>query len=154
VISPYVRTLRERVGHMRVLMPSVSAHIFDEAGRMLLVQLRDSGAWTTPGGAIEPDERPVDAVIRETLEETGLTVVPERIVAAFGGPECVVRYANGDETQYVIIAYRCTVAGGSPRADNDETSDVRYIGEAEAAALPLSPWLRALLAEVYRTAAV
>lgn len=61
---------------MRLQLPSVSAHIFDDAGRLLLVRHRDGDAWSTPGGFIEPDERPSDAVVRETWEETGLMVCP------------------------------------------------------------------------------
>jgi ADP-ribose pyrophosphatase YjhB (NUDIX family) len=148
-ISPYVRALRARVGPMRLLLPSVSVHVFDAAGRMLLVRHREGGVWSTPGGMIEPDERPADAAVREAWEETGLLVRPERLLAVYGGPECVVRYANGDEAQYVVTAFGCAVAGGAPRPDGEETVEVRYWSEAEARGLPLAPWLRALLPLVY-----
>src|SRR5262245_6541310 len=104
-ISSYVRELRTRVGNARLLMPSVSAHIFDPSRRLLLVQQRDGDVWSTPGGAIDPDEQPADAVVRETWEETGLLVSPRRLVAIYGGPEFTVRYPNGDEVQYVIAAF-------------------------------------------------
>jgi ADP-ribose pyrophosphatase YjhB (NUDIX family) len=148
-VSPYVRALRAHVGTMRLLLPSVSAHVFDADGRLLLVRQREGGVWSTPGGLIEPDERPVDAVVRETWEETGLLVRPERVLGVFGGPECVVRYPHGDEAQYVIVAYGCVPAGGALRPDDDETTAVGYWSAAEAAALPLAPWLRALLPVVY-----
>lgn len=32
------------------------------------------GHWELPGGTVEPDERPADAVVREVGEETGLRV--------------------------------------------------------------------------------
>lgn len=35
---------------------------------------RDLGAWTVPKGAVEPEERPLDAALREFSEETGLLV--------------------------------------------------------------------------------
>jgi len=148
-ISPYIERVRARVGPMRLLLPSVSAHVFDADGRLLLVRQRDDDVWSTPGGMIEPDERPADAVVREVWEETGLVVTPERVLAVFGGPECVVRYPNGDEAQYVIIAFMCTAADGVPRPDLVETTATRYWTEAEAAALPLSPWLRAVLPSAY-----
>src|SRR5688572_32924729 len=56
--SPYILGLREKVGHQRLLLPSVSVHIFDGARRLLLVRLRDHGQWSTPGGAIEPGRTP------------------------------------------------------------------------------------------------
>src|SRR4051794_38917554 len=96
-ISPYVRQLRASVGSMRLLLPSVSVQLFDAEARLLLVRQRDGGIWSTPGGLIEPDERPADAAVRELWEETGLVLRPERLLGLYGGPECVVRYANGDE---------------------------------------------------------
>ena len=152
-ISPYVRQLRERVGHARLLLPSVSIHVFDEANRLLLVRLGDGGIWSTPGGAMEPDEYPADAAVREAWEETGLLVKPERLLGVYGGPHCVVRYPNGDESQYVIVAMGCTIEGGALRPDQDETIDARFWSESEARTLPLAPWLSAHLSTVYAGAA-
>ena len=148
-ISPYVRALRSRIGPARLLLPSVSAHIFDEGGRVLLVRQRDGGVWSTPGGVIEPDEEPADAVVRETWEETGLLVAPTRVLAVFGGPACLVRYPNGDEAQYVITAFVCTVTEGTLRGATEETLDARYFDEAEATAVKLAPWLEAVLPQAY-----
>jgi len=148
-MSPYLRALRERVGSMRLLLPSASATIHDGEGRLLLVRQRDSGIWSTPGGMIEPDENPADAVIRETWEETGLLVSPRRVMAVWGGPGFVVRYPNGDEVQYVIIAFDCEIVGGELRADEEETVEARFWSHTDAAPLPLSPWLRPVLAAHY-----
>ena len=134
---------------MRLLLPSVSAHVFDEGGRLLLVRQRDLAIWSTPGGMIEPGERPADAVAREAWEETGLRVTPERVSAVYGGAGFGVRYPNGDEVEYVIIAFRCTVAGGEPTPDEDETVDARFFSRDKAAELPLAEWLRPLLGEIF-----
>jgi 8-oxo-dGTP diphosphatase len=52
-------------------------------GKVLLVHSRKYDKWVPPGGHIEPEETPDQAVVREFLEETGLSV---RVVPA---------YANG-----------------------------------------------------------
>jgi 8-oxo-dGTP pyrophosphatase MutT (NUDIX family) len=148
-LSPYIRELRSRVGSARLLLPSVSAHVFDEQGRLLLVRQRDSGEWSTPGGLIEPDELPADAVVRETWEETGFLVRPVHVAGVYGGPQCIVRYPNGDETQYVIVAFRCDVVAGTAQPDHEETSAVEFFTQADAESLPLTPWLRAMLAIVF-----
>ena len=148
-MSPYVRELRARMGSARLLLPSVTALVFDDAGRLLLVRQRDGEVWSTPGGAMELDEMPADALVREVWEETGLFVRPLRIAGVYGGSECVVRYANGDETQYVMTVFDCAVRGGTPRADGDETVEVRYVGAEEARALPLTPWLRHVIATFF-----
>ena len=148
-MSPYIRALRERAGSMRLLLPSASATIRDGEGRLLLVRQGDSGIWTTPGGIIEPDENPADAVVREAWEETGLLVLPRRVMAVWGGPDFVVRYPNGDEAQYVILAFDCEIVGGELRADDEETVEARFWSHEDAAALPLSPWLPPVLAAHY-----
>ena len=151
-ISPYIRQLRAHVGTMRLLLPSVSAHIFDAAGGLLLVQQRESGVWSTPGGVLEPDERPADAVVRETWEETGLRVEPEALVGAYGGPEFVVRYPNGDEVQYAIMAFQCRIVGGEMRPDGEEVSSVQYWNAAQLATLPMPHWLRTIYLSIFADA--
>ena len=49
---------------------------------------RKVGAWLPPGGHVEPNEDPVQAVRREVEEETGLdsAVIPMRASLAFAYP--------------------------------------------------------------------
>jgi ADP-ribose pyrophosphatase YjhB (NUDIX family) len=140
-ISDYLRKLRAKVGNARLVLPSVAAIIYDDAGRILLVRQAEGSVWSTPGGTIEPDEVPADAVVREAWEETGLEVEPVRVLGIYGGPEFIVHYPNGDEAQYVIIAFECAVRGGAARPDGSETLEVRYWSAEEARRLTFSPWL-------------
>jgi 8-oxo-dGTP pyrophosphatase MutT (NUDIX family) len=144
-MSTYLRDLRARVGATRLLLPSVTGVVRDGAGRVLLVQQRDDLRWSTPGGAIEPDETPADAVVREVWEETGLIVAPVRVLGVYGGADFVVRYPNGDETQYVSTIFSCVVRAGALEADGTETMAARFWTEDEARNLPLASWLTAVL---------
>lgn len=49
--------------------------IFDADGRVLLIK-EDYGErrWSLPGGTVEPGESPIDAAVREALEEIGCEV--------------------------------------------------------------------------------
>ena len=40
--------------------------------RLILLRTSYRRDWTAPGGGIKSDERPIDAVLRETTEELGL----------------------------------------------------------------------------------
>ncbi len=65
------------------VIPCAGAVIKDERGRLLLIKRGHepgAGLWSPPGGRIEPGETDADALVREMLEETGLTVEPGRLL--------------------------------------------------------------------------
>jgi 8-oxo-dGTP pyrophosphatase MutT (NUDIX family) len=101
--------------HERALgvRPSVSAVIFDRRRRLLLQQRSDGGQWGLPGGSVEIGESLTAAVVREVSEETGLTVVPRRLIGVYSDPALqVVRYPNGNVWHYVNVCFECVVRGG------------------------------------------
>jgi ADP-ribose pyrophosphatase YjhB (NUDIX family) len=136
-MSDYVRGLRAKIGHDFMLMPSVAALIRDGDGRVLLVQ-HVEGRWQLPGGAVDPNERPEDAVRREAREEASIEVEPLEVLGVFGGPEYRVTYANGDDAGWVVSVYRARIVGGSPApADPDEIQAVGWFTPEEIDALDL-----------------
>jgi ADP-ribose pyrophosphatase YjhB (NUDIX family) len=125
-ISPYIRQLRQLIGTQLLVLPSVSVLPRDDRGRLLLVRIIDTGRWATIGGAVEPDESPAEAALREAEEEAGVTLRLGPILAVLGGPEYRMTYPNGDETSYVVTAFGAEVIGGTPRPDGDETSEAQW----------------------------
>lgn len=123
-LPEYIRELRAHVGHTLIMMPTVAAIVRNAVGEVLLHQRSDDGRWGLPGGAIEPGEEPAQAVIREVYEETGLRVVPERLVGIYGGYIHV--YPNGDQAGMANMTFACQVIGGVLRLDGDESLDLRY----------------------------
>jgi predicted kinase/ADP-ribose pyrophosphatase YjhB (NUDIX family) len=119
------------VGHDLLLLPSTAVLPRDDAGRVLLVRLIDTGNWATIGGAVEPGESPRDGAVREAEEEAGVTVELGNILGVFGGPEYGVTYPNGDESAYVVTVFDATVIDGTPRPDEDETSEVGWFRPEE-----------------------
>lgn len=146
-MSDYVRALRARVGHDLLFMPSVAALIRDAEGRILLVR-HVEGRWMLPGGAVDPGERPAEAMRRECREEAGVDVEPRRIAGVFGGPEYRITYANGDEAMWVVTVFEAELVRGEPHAGDDETIDTGWFAPAEIDALPQSDATRATLREL------
>jgi ADP-ribose pyrophosphatase YjhB (NUDIX family) len=93
-------------------------------GRLLLVQRgrgAGQGRWSIPGGRVESGERMTDAVVREVLEETGLSVEPGPWVG------CVERI--GPDHHFVIHDYTATLGTGVSPQDaraGDDAAALRW----------------------------
>ena len=146
-ISPYLRRLRERVGHDLVLLPSVAVLPWDDRGRLLLVREAQTGLWQTIGGAVEPDESPHDAAVREAAEEAGVVVQLDGIRGVAGGPSFRMTYPNGDLVSYVPTIFDARVIDGEPHPDGEETIDVAWFTTDQLADAALSEFTIALLGD-------
>lgn len=79
-----------------------------------------AGKLIIPGGYVNFRETPQDALVREYLEETGVTVKPTRIIG--------IRFNMHDW----YIAFSAEYVSGQPHSDNDENSEVLWVDINEA----------------------
>lgn len=148
-ISAHIRALRDKIGNDLLTLPSVAVMLFDDRHRLLLAQEAATGLWMTVGGAIEPDETPADAAVRECWEETALLIELTAVLGVFGGPEFRVTYPNGDRASYVVIAFLARQIGGTASPDGVEASALRYVSREEAATLPMAPITKELVTRAF-----
>ena len=126
-IPPHIAYLRERVGHITLLIPAAAAIIRDERDRVLLIRRGDGRGWSLPGGVMEPGERIADCAVRETREETGLEVEPVRLIGIYSDPGVMqITFPNGDQAHLVSATFECRVVGGRLRADGEESLEVAF----------------------------
>ncbi len=147
--SPYIRSIRAKIGHDLLVLQSVTVMLFDDHGRVLLAQDAESGLWMTIGGAVDPDESPADAAVRECWEETGLLVEPTKVLGVFGGPEFQIRYPNGDLVSYVTIVFRVRRLAGEARPDRLEASALRFVSHDDVAGLPMAVWTKEMVTRAF-----
>jgi 8-oxo-dGTP diphosphatase len=93
------------------------------------------GEWSIPGGTLELGETLEEGVVRELLEETGLTVRVAGMVEIFERifTEDPARYVKGKirpRYHFVIVDYLCERLSGEPRAGGDAV-DVAWAREDE-----------------------
>lgn len=127
----------------RTTVACVGALVHDAAGRLLLVQRGSDphrGRWTLPGGRIEPDETPEQAVVRELREETGLDVRVGRVVGR-------VLIPSGDR-HFDVVDFACTPLDPAAQpVAGDDAADARFVDAAALHQLPCTPRLIDVLRE-------
>lgn len=122
----YIRTLRAKIGTMKILVPGVRALVFDAEGRLLLERQRVFDSWALPHGCVDVGESALDAAIRETEEEVGVRIRSARLFGVYTDPKYSVVYPNGDQVQTFTIAVVAEAWEGEPRPDGDEVSEVGF----------------------------
>lgn len=104
---------------------SVAGVIVDDEGRALLIQRRDNGQWEPPGGVLEPGETVPQALQREVLEETGLTIArPAALTGVYKNMTGLI----------VSLVFRCKALDGTPTT-GEETYALRWATRAEVTEL-------------------
>ncbi|MEM7536069.1 MAG: NUDIX hydrolase N-terminal domain-containing protein [Chloroflexota bacterium] len=105
------------------ITPKVGADaaIFNEQGEILLMERSDGTGWCLPCGWVEPNERPIDAAIREAYEETGLHVAFKQFVGVFTRMPSEV---YGPHTM-VAVVHLCEIVGGELTLSHEGTA-LRY----------------------------
>ena len=128
-------------------------------GKTVLHWHRKLGMWLPPGGHIEPNEDPVQAVVREVHEETGLEaeVLPLCQSLPFERPGQLPPPVtilvedipeSGNPHQHIDLIYFCRPRSGTELAPPDPEDVVLWVDEAalmEGATLPLADCDRPLL---------
>lgn len=115
----------DRLGREGKIRLGCSAAIFNEEGKILLTRRQDNGQWCMPSGGMEPGESVEEAILRETLEETGLHVRVTRIVGVYSDPNQLVVYQDGNKVQIVALHFQAEIVGGTLGL-SDETSEFGY----------------------------
>lgn len=123
--------------------PSAFAGVRDLTGRILLVRRCDTGDWELPGGHVDPGESASDAAIRETAEESGMTVEITGLVGIYTDPGHVIADPHtGQVRQPFAVCFHARPLSGSPGGDQVETSDARWFTTGEIPDLPIRPAMR------------
>jgi 8-oxo-dGTP pyrophosphatase MutT (NUDIX family) len=119
----------------------------DENGELRVVVIKRGrpprlGAWTLPGGRVDPGETPAEAARREVREETGLEVNVLRETEIYtyrAGPSA------GDPLHpYVIHEHLCVVVAGTLTA-GDDAAEARWVTLPDLAALGVHEDARAVI---------
>ncbi|MFD5767410.1 NUDIX domain-containing protein [Streptomyces sp. NPDC127049] len=113
-------------------------------GRMLLTRLSDAspvfapGLWHLPGGGVDPGEQPVEALVRELREETGLEASGAELLDA----RSYTAARGGVDWHLTALFYAVDLPAGAVPAVSEtggSTDAVAWVPLPDLPDVPLSP---------------
>ena len=123
--------------------PNAASVALLHKGQVLLIQRAKApwdGAWSLPGGRLEPDETAEDCVARELQEELGLRVYALRPLA---------KLLLGDRQKFRLQVFG-TEAFEGEITPNDEIAAWRWVQPGGEATLRTTPHLSEVLQRAFR----
>jgi ADP-ribose pyrophosphatase YjhB (NUDIX family) len=96
----FVLALRAKVGHDPLPLHGITAVVFDDLERVLLVRRADDGSCALVTGCLEPGEQPAAGAVREIAEETGILATAERIISVSALPLMACPWAGSPSMSY------------------------------------------------------
>ncbi|MEZ7994021.1 MAG: NUDIX hydrolase [Candidatus Poseidoniaceae archaeon] len=106
------------------LNPALAADAAVRRGdSVLLIQRKFppmKGAWALPGGFVDRGEAPIDAAVRELLEETSLRGENPKLISVMGDPD------RDPRKHIVSIVYEIEVSSEQQPVAGDDAADAKF----------------------------
>jgi 8-oxo-dGTP pyrophosphatase MutT (NUDIX family) len=121
----YLGRVRASIGDTdTILFVGARGVVFDDQGRLLLIQRSDNQRWAIPAGAMELGESIQECAIRELWEETGLratSLTPFALHTSY-------TYTNeyGHTYQQILMSFRVDSWAGELLRQTEESIDAGF----------------------------
>ena len=112
----------------------IRAVVFNQAGKLLLVKEKSDNCWSLPGGWADIGYSPKEIAEKETMEEAGITVKAERLIAVLD----MSKHNFPPALTYVYKFFIRCEAENEMLKTGIETNDVGFFSLQEIYLLPIS----------------
>ncbi len=125
-MSNYMMDMRALVGSHAIFQNGASVIVLNKKHQMLMGLRSDNNCWGYAGGSIELGENLEEAAVRELEEEFEIKANNLKLFGVFSGKELYYKYPNGDEVYNVDTVFICDDFEGTPKADGEEITELRW----------------------------
>ncbi len=124
----------------------VVAAIIVKNGRVLLIREvqrfdgkigPDDGKWNHPAGWIEVGEPPLDAVVREVLEETGYVFTPKHLLGVYSLVRKDIESSFGSAPHPIKLIYTGEISEGPVAELQDDVSEIGWFRPEDIEAMSI-----------------
>ena len=105
---------------------AVGAAVFNDEGKLLLIQRADSGVWLYPTGWCDVGYSAPEVVVKEVREETGIEAEPIRLLGVLDGLQLGV-----SRVPLFSLVFLCRAVGGELRPHPLECLDAGWFARDE-----------------------
>lgn len=109
-------------------------------GRLLLEKRRDSDIWGLIGGGVKKHESGLQAIVRETFEELGLRISPDRFqkLNVYDNPGRIAAFRDGSIWRMVIVVYGLDLTEEPELRISAESRELRFFTKEEISKLEIA----------------
>ncbi len=120
---------------------AAAGYVFDTRGNLLLVKTLHRG-WDAPGGQVETGESLEEGLLREIMEESGVTATVRCLAGVYSNVGQHLYYDGVTPVPTkVMFDFLCDYVGGDPRP-SEETSEAVWAPREKALSYITQPVLR------------
>jgi len=120
---------------------AAAGYVEDKNGNLLLVKTHHRG-WDTAGGQIEVGENIEEGLLREILEESGITASVRCLVGVYSNVGQFLWHDGVTNVPTkVMFDFICDYVDGQPTT-SDETSEVMWVSKSDVMQFVTQPVLR------------
>jgi len=134
---------------------TATGFVFNNIGEILMLKHKKLGVWMPPGGHVDKNETPCQAVVREVFEETGVRVMVLTAAKDAAPPvdyrcqelplpmEILLTDFEGDGTHIIInFNYLCHAEDCKLTMAENEADDIGWFAPAQALELDTFEFVR------------
>lgn len=117
----------------------------DSQGRLMIVKPSYKKGWAPVGGVVDANESPLDGAIRETTEEIGITLAPDRLTLA-GYRYTQARNGRDEDTNVFFRAQLTDAEIAAIKLQPEELTEYKFVTKEELSQYADTPRIQALVA--------